>query len=114
MADPLACAVALASLETLFAEGWADRVRSIEAGLLRGLAPARGLPRVVDVRVLGAIGMIELDGPVDVAAATAAALERGVWIRPFRELIYTMPPYVTGSEDLARVCAALVVAAAAA
>jgi adenosylmethionine---8-amino-7-oxononanoate aminotransferase len=113
MANPLACAVALASLQTLFAEGWADRVRVIEAGLLRGLAPARELPGVVDVRVLGAIGVIELDGPVDVAAATEAAVDAGVWIRPFRELIYTMPPYVTSSEDLAQVSAALVAAAAA-
>ncbi|MHB1468708.1 MAG: adenosylmethionine--8-amino-7-oxononanoate transaminase [Solirubrobacteraceae bacterium] len=113
MGNSLACSVALASLQTLFEEGYADRVRSIEAALHGGLAPARELPGVVDVRVLGAIGVIELNGPVDVTAATAAAVERGVWIRPFRELIYTMPPYVTGSEDLARVCAALVAAAAA-
>ena len=64
-----------------------------------------------DVRVLGAIGVIELDHPVDVAAATAAALEQGVWLRPFRELIYAMPPYVTGEQDLAQIARAMVAAA---
>src|SRR5262249_51734831 len=71
MANPLACAVALASLELLAGEDWSARVASIESGLRAGLEPARALPGVRDVRVLGAIGVIELDGPVDVAAATA-------------------------------------------
>ena len=65
------------------------------------------------MRVLGAIGVIELDHPVDVTAATAAALEHGVWLRPFRDLVYAMPPYVIGDDDLARVAAGLVAAAAA-
>jgi adenosylmethionine-8-amino-7-oxononanoate aminotransferase len=63
------------------------------------------------VRVLGAIGVIELDSPVDVAAATAAAVERGVWLRPFGRLIYAMPPYLTDGEELAAVTAAMLAAA---
>jgi len=63
--------------------------------------------------VLGAIGVIELDRPVDMVGATAAAVEHGVWLRPFRDLVYAMPPYVTGAEDLAIVCQAMVAAAAA-
>jgi adenosylmethionine---8-amino-7-oxononanoate aminotransferase len=86
-------------------------VERIEAGLRTGLAPARELPGVADVRVLGAIGVIELEEPVDIAAATAAAVAQGVWLRPFRELVYAMPPYVIDEEDLAEVCAAMLDAA---
>jgi adenosylmethionine-8-amino-7-oxononanoate aminotransferase len=113
MANPLACAVALASTELIAAGGWRADVARIERGLRAGLAPARGLPGVADVRVLGAIGVIELGAPVDVAAATAAAVDHGVWLRPFRELIYTMPPYVTAEPDVAAIAAAAVAAAAA-
>jgi adenosylmethionine-8-amino-7-oxononanoate aminotransferase len=111
MANPLACAVALASLELLRAEDWRGRVAAIEQGLRAGLEPARALAGVRDVRVLGAIGVIELERGVDVAAASAAALERGVWLRPFRELVYAMPPYVIGAEELAAVTEAMVAAA---
>jgi adenosylmethionine---8-amino-7-oxononanoate aminotransferase len=113
MANPLACAVALASLG-LLQQGepsWRERVRAIERGLRTGLEPARELPDVADVRVLGAIGVVQLEREVDVAAVTAAAVERGVWLRPFRDLIYVMPPYVIGEEDLAEVTAAMVLAA---
>ena len=113
MANPLACAVALASLELLENRGWKNDVTRIERGLAVGLAPARDLPGVHDVRVLGAIGVIQLEQEVDVAAATRAAVEQGVWLRPFRDLVYTMPPYVTGDEDLGRIAAAAVAAAAA-
>ena len=99
MANPLACAVASASLELL--NGWESRVPRIEAELAAALAPAASLSSVREVRVLGAVGVIELDGPVDVVAVTRAALERGVWLRPFRNLVYTMPPYVSGSQDIA-------------
>jgi adenosylmethionine---8-amino-7-oxononanoate aminotransferase len=112
MANPLACAVALASLELLADGGWRERVATIEAGLRAGLEPARELPGVVDVRVRGAIGVVQLDRNVDLPAATAAAVDRGVWLRPFRDLIYTMPPYVIGAEDLARLTGAIVAAAA--
>jgi adenosylmethionine-8-amino-7-oxononanoate aminotransferase len=111
MANPLACSVALASLEELADGRWRARVGAIERGLRVGLEPARELPGVADVRVLGAIGVVQLDREVDLTAATAAAVERGVWLRPFRDLIYTMPPYVIDEDDLARVTAALVEAA---
>jgi len=111
MANPLACSVALASLELLAGGDWPARVAAIGHGLRCGLEPARALPGVRDVRVLGAIGVIELERPVDVAAASAAAVERGVWLRPFRELVYAMPPYVTGAEELAAVTAAMIAAA---
>ncbi|HUA75452.1 MAG TPA: adenosylmethionine--8-amino-7-oxononanoate transaminase [Solirubrobacteraceae bacterium] len=111
MANPLACAVALASLELLEEGGWRERVTAIEDGLRAGLDPARELPGVADVRVLGAIGVVQLDHPVEMAAATEAAVRHGVWLRPFRDLIYAMPPYVTGEQDLATVCAAIVAAA---
>jgi adenosylmethionine-8-amino-7-oxononanoate aminotransferase len=111
MANPLACAVALASLELLADGEWRGRVSSIERGLELGLGSARGLAGVKDVRVLGAIGVIQLDRDVDMAAVTATAVSRGVWLRPFRDLIYAMPPYVIGEEDLRSVTAAMVEAA---
>jgi adenosylmethionine-8-amino-7-oxononanoate aminotransferase len=111
MANPLACAVALASLDLLATGEWRTQVARIERGLREGLQPARGVPGIKDVRVLGAIGVVQLDHEVDVRAATAAALERGVWLRPFRDLVYTMPPYVIPDDDLATVCQAVVAAA---
>jgi adenosylmethionine-8-amino-7-oxononanoate aminotransferase len=112
MGNPLACSVALASLELLADGAWRNRVAAIERGLSDGLLPARELPGVRDVRVCGAIGVVQLERDVDVAAATGAAVAHGVWLRPFRDLIYTMPPYVIDGEDLARVSAAIVAAAA--
>ena len=98
MANPLACAVASASLELL--DGWESRLSRIGTELAAALAPAASLGSVREVRVLGAVGVVELDGPVDVVAVTRAALERGVWLRPFRNLVYTMPPYVCSSQDI--------------
>ncbi|MFK0253613.1 adenosylmethionine--8-amino-7-oxononanoate transaminase [Streptomyces sp. NPDC090445] len=111
MGNPLATAVALASVELLLGQDWQREVKRIEAGLLEGLAPARELPGVRDVRVLGAIGVVQLDHEVDMAAATAAAVREGVWLRPFRDLVYTMPPFVTGDADVARICRAVCAAA---
>ncbi|GHB77939.1 adenosylmethionine-8-amino-7-oxononanoate aminotransferase [Streptomyces cirratus] len=111
MGNPLATAVALASVELLLSQDWAVEVKRIEAGLLEGLAPAAALPGVRDVRVLGAIGVVQLDHEVDMAAATRAAVREGVWLRPFRDLIYTMPPFVTGDADVARICRAVRAAA---
>jgi adenosylmethionine-8-amino-7-oxononanoate aminotransferase len=124
MGNPLACAVANASLDVLlgtddrltggrrtYPDGWRAEVRRIETGLRAGLAPAVGLPAVADVRVIGAIGVVQLDHEVDVAAATAAAVRAGVWLRPFRDIIYTMPPYLTSDDDLAVICAGVAEAA---
>ncbi len=111
MANPLACAVALASLELLAQGDWRAAVTRIEQNLRDGLAAARELPAVADVRVLGAIGVVQLRHEVDVAATTAVAIEQGVWLRPFRDLIYTMPAYAMSSEDVDRVAAALRAAA---
>jgi adenosylmethionine---8-amino-7-oxononanoate aminotransferase len=111
MANPLACSVALASLELLADGGWREQVEGIERGLRAGLEPAWDLPGVVDVRVLGAIGVVQLDREVNIPTAMAIAVDRGVWLRPFRDLIYTMPPYVIGEEDLALVSGAVVAAA---
>lgn len=112
MGNPLAASIACASLDLLLARDWATDVARIEDGLRRGLAPARELPGVRDVRVLGAIGVVQLDRPVDVARVTAAALDRGVWLRPFRDLVYAMPPYACDADDVAAIAAAVVAGAA--
>jgi adenosylmethionine-8-amino-7-oxononanoate aminotransferase len=104
MGNPLACAVALASLDLLEANDWASNVARVGAGLADGLAPLRSMPGVADVRTLGAVGVVQLDHPVDVVRATDAAVAAGVWLRPFRDLIYTMPPYVTTADDVAQIC----------
>ncbi|ARP68992.1 adenosylmethionine--8-amino-7-oxononanoate aminotransferase BioA [Streptomyces pluripotens] len=111
MGNPLAAAVACASVELLLGQDWRSEVERIEAGLSAGLAPARAVPGVRDVRVLGAIGVVQVDHEVDVAAATAAAVREGVWLRPFRDLVYTMPPYVTADADVARIARAVCAAA---
>ncbi|OBG31822.1 adenosylmethionine--8-amino-7-oxononanoate transaminase [Mycobacterium alsense] len=108
MANPLACAVSAASVELLLGQDWRSRVGAISAGLAAGLEPARALPGVTDVRVRGAIGVIECDRPVDLAVATPAALDRGVWLRPFRNLVYAMPPYICTPDEVARITSAMV------
>lgn len=107
MGNPLACAVASASLDLLEANGWRQQVRGIERGLAASLAPAAALGSVREVRVLGAVGVVQLDRPVDIPALTRAALERGVWVRPFRDLVYTMPPYVSSAADVAAIGAGI-------
>ncbi|MFD7167816.1 adenosylmethionine--8-amino-7-oxononanoate transaminase [Streptomyces violascens] len=111
MGNPLAASVALASIDLLLGQDWQGEIKRIETGLNDGLGPARSIEGVRDVRVLGAIGVVQLDHDVDMKAATAAAVREGVWLRPFRDLIYTMPPYVTGDDDLARICRAVCAAA---
>jgi adenosylmethionine-8-amino-7-oxononanoate aminotransferase len=106
MGNPLACAVAQASIDLLLATDWTTNVKRIESGLRDGLAKAPG-----EVRVLGAIGVVQLDHPVDTRAATAAAVAEGVWLRPFRDLVYTMPPYVCTDEEIERIARAVVTAA---
>ncbi|MFI2781394.1 adenosylmethionine--8-amino-7-oxononanoate transaminase [Streptomyces sp. ALB3] len=111
MGNPLASAVACASVDLLLAQDWELEVGRIGTGLRQGLAGAADVPGVRDVRVLGAIGVVQLDHEVDMAAATRAAVREGVWLRPFRDLVYTMPPYVTGDDDVARICRAVCAAA---
>jgi adenosylmethionine-8-amino-7-oxononanoate aminotransferase len=111
MANPLASAVSLASINLLLDQDWADEIARIETALSSALKPVGELPGVREVRVLGAIGVVQLDHEVDVQAATAAAVAHGVWLRPFRDLIYTMPPYITSDDDLARISGAIHAAA---
>jgi adenosylmethionine-8-amino-7-oxononanoate aminotransferase len=108
MANALACAVSVASVELLLGQDWRAMVRAIEAGLTDGLAEARSLPGVADVRVLGGIGVIEMGRPVDMALATATALRHRVWLRPFRNLVYAMPPYVCTPEEVGQITSAMV------
>lgn len=111
MGNPLSSAVACASIDLLLSQDWAGTIARLSAGLATGLEPARTLPGVRDVRVLGAIGVVQLDHEVDMAAATEAAVSAGVWLRPFRDLIYTMPPYVTEPADLALITEGVLAAA---
>ena len=107
-ANPLACAVALASVELLEAYDWQAAVARLAAGLQQGLAPCSGLPSVADVRVMGAIGVVELRQPVDMAVVQPQFVAQGVWVRPFGKLVYLMPPFVMNDADLAVLCAAVV------
>jgi adenosylmethionine---8-amino-7-oxononanoate aminotransferase len=111
MGNPLACAIANASVDLLCGRDWEADVARIEKRLLAGLLPAADLPGVADVRVLGAIGVVQLDHPVDVAAATRAAIRSGVWLRPFRDLLYTMPPFVADDTDIDAIARAIRAAA---
>lgn len=108
MGNPLACAVALESLNQLEQLDWRTQVRRIEAGLKRGLAPARELAGVADVRVLGAIGVIERHQPVSLAQVQPLFVDRGVWVRPFGKLVYVMPAYIMSDADLASLTGAMV------
>lgn len=101
MANPLACAVAVASLGLVLEDREFRAVHALTAGLTDGLAPCRDHSSVLDVRVLGGIGVVEMASDVDVASAQRFFVERGAWIRPFGRLIYLMPPYVISGDELA-------------
>lgn len=100
MANPLACAVALKSTQLLLAQDWQSRIQAIEVLLKKHLQVLKTLPQVKAVRVLGAIGVVELHQPVDQAHFQAECVRRGVWIRPFGRLVYVMPPYVISDAQL--------------
>ncbi len=107
MGNPLACSVALESLNLLRDGDWQSQVARIERGLVAGLEPCRALPQVAEVRILGAIGVVEMREPVDMTRISNEFVAAGVWIRPFGKLVYLMPAYVMSDEDLASLCAAL-------
>ena len=111
MGNPLACAVAAEATAIVQEGDWREQTRNIEGWLNEALAPAREIPGVADVRVLGAIGVVEMAFGVDMAATTQAAVDLGVWIRPFGRNIYTMPPFIC-TEDQTRQIGRAVVAAA--
>jgi adenosylmethionine-8-amino-7-oxononanoate aminotransferase len=108
MANPLACRVATESIDLLLESDWQQTVDAIEKQLWQGLEPCRSLTQVADVRCLGAIGVVELHQPVNMARIQERFVERGVWIRPFGTLVYVMPPYCIESADLDLLCGALV------
>ena len=109
MGNPLACAIASANLDLLASRDTEGRGGAAStAGWPRAWSARHPSTSVAEVRVLGAVGVVQLREPVRVAEVTAAALERGVWVRPFRDLVYTMPPYVTSDDDLSTITSALV------
>ncbi len=108
MANPLACAIAVESLKMLNEQDMATRVAHIEAKLKTGLTPARELPGVADVRVIGSIGVIEVERPVDVGEFQKRCVEAGVWIRPFGRNVYIMPAYIISDDDLDTLTSAMV------
>jgi adenosylmethionine-8-amino-7-oxononanoate aminotransferase len=108
MGNPLACAVANASIGLLLASDWQAKVARIERLLAAGLAPCRGLPGVAEVRVLGAIGVVEMQAPVPMREIQRRFVARGVWVRPFGRLVYLMPSFVIEEADLETLCSATV------
>jgi adenosylmethionine-8-amino-7-oxononanoate aminotransferase len=107
MANPLACRLACESIDLLLESDWQEKVQTIATGLREGLEPCREFPEVKEVRVLGAIGVVELQAPVDLATMQKRFVAEGVWVRPFGRLVYVMPPYIIEEKELRRLTRAI-------
>ncbi len=107
MANPLACAVAKASIDLLLASDWQKRIQTIETQLKQGLLPCLSSDKVADVRVMGAIGVVEMKEAMDIPSIQADLIEQGVWLRPFGQLLYTMPPFVIENNQLDQLTTAM-------
>ena len=104
MANPLACSIALASVELLLSTPWKEKITSMESRMRHYLSTAKNYSKVADVRVLGAIGVIEMKREVNMESIMPKFIAEGIWVRPFGKLIYIMPPYIISEEELYYLC----------